>query len=113
MARPSDSDTHCTCGHHLTRSRADVSLEEVSEFFRIMGDGTRLRILLELEEEELCVNCIAERLGCTSSAISHQLRILKKARLVSCRKEGRSVHYSLCDQHVKNIIDTAQEHLSE
>lgn len=113
MSGSGEDDDYCICGHSAPRPMGDASPEGISEFFRIMGDGTRLGILLELEEGELCVNCIAERLGCTVSAVSHQLRILKDARLVSCRKEGRSVHYSLCDHHVKIIIDTAREHLSE
>lgn len=113
MNQPGNTEEHCTCGHPGPHPPGDVPPEKVAEFFRIMGDGTRLRILLELEEGEMCVNCIAERLGCSVSAVSHQLRILKEARLVTSRRDGRSIHYSLCDHHVRLIIDTAEEHLSE
>ena len=108
-----DTGDHCTCGHPGPHPPGGIPPERIAEFFRIMGDDTRLRILLELEDGELCVNCIAERLGCTVSAVSHQLRVLRDARLVTSRREGRSIHYSLCDDHVKTIIDTAVEHLLE
>ena len=81
--------------------------------FRIFGDSTRIRILYVLFEAEMCVCDIAALLGMTQSAISHQLRALKNARLVKARREGKTVFYSLADDHVKTIIDQGLEHVAE
>ena len=81
--------------------------------FRIFGDSTRIRILYVLLESEMCVCDIAALLGMTQSAISHQLRALKNARLVKARREGKTVFYSLADDHVKTIIDQGLEHVKE
>ena len=86
---------------------------ELSELFRIFGDSTRIRILYVLFEAEMCVCDIAALLGMTQSAISHQLRALKNARLVKARREGKTVFYSLADDHVKTIIDQGLEHVAE
>nr|WP_177187273.1 metalloregulator ArsR/SmtB family transcription factor [Oscillibacter sp. PC13] len=89
------------------------TLYDLTELFRIFGDSTRIRILYVLFEAEVCVCDIAELLGMTQSAISHQLRALKNARLVKSRREGKTVFYSLADDHVKTIIDQGLEHVSE
>ena len=89
------------------------TLYDLSELFRIFGDSTRIRILYVLFESEMCVCDIAALLGMTQSAISHQLRALKNARLVKSRREGKTVFYSLADDHVKTIIDQGLEHVSE
>lgn len=88
-------------------------LYDLAELYKIFGDSTRIRILYALFEKELCVNDIAEELSMTMSAISHQLRILKQARLVKYRREGKAVFYSLSDDHVKSIIEMGLEHISE
>lgn len=89
------------------------TLYDLTELFRIFGDSTRVRILYVLFEAEMCVCDIAALLGMTQSAISHQLRALKSARLVKSRREGKTVFYSLADDHVKAIINQGLEHVSE
>ena len=89
------------------------TLYDLTELFRIFGDSTRVRILYVLFESEMCVCDIAALLGMTQSAISHQLRALKGARLVKSRREGKTVFYSLADDHVKAIINQGLEHVSE
>lgn len=89
------------------------TLFDLTEFFRIFGDSTRIRILCALFDAELCVCDIAAVLGMTQSAISHQLRALKTARLVKGRREGKTVFYSLADDHVKTIIHQGLDHIAE
>ena len=89
------------------------TLYDLCELFRIFGDSTRIRILYVLFEAEVCVGDIARLLGMTQSAISHQLRALKNARLVKSRRDGKTVFYSLADDHVKTIIDQGLEHVAE
>ncbi len=89
------------------------SLFALADLYKIFGDSTRLRILYVLYETELCVCDIAELCGMTVSAISHQLRILKQSRLVKYRKSGKSVFYSLDDEHVHSILAQGIEHLNE
>ena len=91
----------------------DDSLYDLSEVFRVFGDSTRIRILYALFESELCVCDLATLLGLTQSAVSHQLRILKDAKLVKCRREGKSIFYTLDDDHVRAILSLGMEHLSE
>ncbi|WP_295586345.1 helix-turn-helix transcriptional regulator [uncultured Oscillibacter sp.] len=89
------------------------TLYDLTELFRIFGDSTRVRILYVLLESEMCVCDLAALLGMTQSAISHQLRALKNARLVKARRDGKTVFYALADQHVKAILDQGLEHVSE
>ena len=89
------------------------TLYDLCELFRIFGDSTRIRILYVLFEAEMCVCDIAEVLHMTQSAISHQLRLLKQAKLVKNRREGKTVYYSLADDHVRTIIDQGMEHIEE
>ena len=91
----------------------DDSLYDLSEVFRVFGDSTRIRILYALFESELCVCDLATLLGLTQSAVSHQLRILKDAKLVKFRREGKSIFYTLDDDHVRAILSMGMEHLSE
>lgn len=91
----------------------DEVLSDLADLFKIFGDSTRIKILYALLRSELCVCDIADLLGLTQSAISHQLRALKNARLVKSRREGKTVFYSLADDHVKTIIDQGLEHVSE
>ena len=88
-------------------------LYDLAELFKVFGDSTRIRILYVLFEAELCVCDIAQTLNMTQSAISHQLKILKQAKLVSARREGKSVFYSLADDHVRTIIAQGREHIEE
>ena len=91
----------------------DEVLSDLADLFKIFGDSTRIKILYALLRSELCVCDIADLLGLTQSAISHQLRALKNARLVSSRREGKTVFYALADDHVKTIIDQGLEHVLE
>ena len=91
----------------------EASLCELSEFFSIFADRTRLSILFAIERAPLCVCDIAELLSTTKSAVSHQLKLLRQANLVRYEKRGKNVFYSLADQHVRDIIDKALEHLNE
>ena len=88
-------------------------LFELADLFKVFGDTTRIRILYALFESELCVCDIAQLLGMTQSAISHQLRVLKQARLVRSRREGKTVYYFLADDHVRTIIGQGMEHIEE
>ena len=91
----------------------DEVLYDLAELYRVFGDSTRIRILYVLFESEMCVCDIAQVLGMSLSAISHQLRVLKQARLVSYRRSGKTVFYSLSDDHVRSLIDQGLEHVSE
>lgn len=89
----------------------DDRLYDLADLFRVFGDSTRVRILYALFESELCVCDLAQLLGLTQSAVSHQLRILKDAKLVHFRREGKSIIYALDDDHVRLIISMGMEHL--
>lgn len=91
----------------------DVSLDKMSNFFKVMGDKTRLAILMELLDGSLCVMHISERVGMSQSAISHQLAILRKADLVRVKRSGKSVVYSISDEHVRLMLDMALLHICE
>lgn len=86
---------------------------DLASLFKLFGDGTRLQILHALELHEMCVCDLAVLLGITKSAVSHQLKSLRLAKLVKYRREGQNIFYSLADDHVKQIIDTGYEHLTE
>ena len=88
-------------------------LLDLADFFKVFADGTRVRILYALDGQELCVCHMAELLGMTVSAVSHQLRILRNADLVRTRREGKTVFYSLADDHVRMIIECGMEHICE
>lgn len=111
----------CTCStiHEdvVEKVRASIPQEEtlydLAELFKVFGDSTRIRILCVLFETEMCVCDIAALLNMTQSAISHQLRVLKNARLAKYRKEGKVVYYSLDDEHVKQIFDQGLIHIKE
>ena len=92
---------------------AETELYDLSELFKVFGDSTRIRILFVLFEAEVCVCDLANALNMTQSAISHQLRILKANKLVKSRREGKSVFYSLSDDHVRTIIAMGLEHIEE
>jgi DNA-binding transcriptional ArsR family regulator len=91
----------------------DEILYDLAELFKIFGDSTRIKILYALFEAEMCVCDIAQLLGMSQSAISHQLRALKQSKLVKYRREGKTVFYSLADGHVRSIIGQGMEHVAE
>lgn len=116
-------DRDIVCEAHETHSDAIASakefmpspetVEDLADFFKIFGDGTRVKILLALDAGEMCVCDISETLGMSMSAVSHQLRMLRDAHLVTSRRAGRSIFYSLCDDHVRIVLETALEHIGE
>ncbi len=88
-------------------------LQDLADFFKVFGDSTRIRILCILFQSEMCVCDLAQTLEMTQSAISHQLRVLKQMKLVTNRREGKTVFYSLADGHIKTIINQGLEHIRE
>ena len=114
-----DECCQCTMVHHtlIEAVRAKLPQEEVlydlAELFKVFGDTTRVKIISALFASEMCVCDIAELLHMSQSAISHQLRVLRQARLVKPRKEGKVVFYSLDDEHIKHIFDAGLEHILE
>ena len=91
----------------------ETELYDRAELFKVFGDSTRIRILFVLFEAEVCVCDLAQALNMTQSAISHQLKILKQNKLVKSRREGKSIFYSLADDHVRTIISMGREHIEE
>ena len=97
----------------LRKMPKEETLFELAEFFKVFGDSTRIRILYTLRETELCVCDIASLLGMTQTAVSHQLRVLKTAKMVKARRNGKTVFYSLDDEHIHSILDVGICHLEE
>ncbi len=91
----------------------DDTLYELADLFKMFGDSTRMKIMFVLMESEMCVCDIAELLGISQSAISHQLRILKQSKLISSRREGKNIICFLADDHVRSIIDQGLSHVLE
>ena len=91
----------------------ETQFYRISDFFGILGDSTRIKILWALDSGEMCVGDIAVVLSMTKSAVSHQLSVLKEHRLVKNRRQGKNVYYSLTDSHIKDIIERAVEHIDE
>lgn len=95
----------------MARADYDSLMYELAETFRVLGDMSRVRILMALTDSELCVNDLARTLDLSDSAVSHQLRILRNSRLVKFRKEGKNVVYSISDEHVATIFREGLEHV--
>ena len=120
--RKNQTEVEC-CEEHIVHTdavrqarstmRGDEITSAASDFFKAFSDKTRLRILTALAIEELCVCDIASLLGMSQSAISHQLRFLKQARLVKSRKDGKTVYYALCDDHIQTILAQGIAHVQE
>ena len=91
----------------------DELLIDLADLYKVFGDYSRIRIMYILLQEELCVQDIADALGMTQSAVSHQLKTLKQNKLVKARRDGKSIFYSLADDHVRIILDMGREHLEE
>lgn len=116
------ADIEC-CEEHIVHTDAVAAAQKAmppedittaaSDFFKAFSDKTRLRILAALVSAELCVCDIASLLGMSQSAISHQLRFLKQARLVKSRKNGKTVYYALCDDHIQTILAQGIAHVQE
>ncbi|WP_251441601.1 ArsR/SmtB family transcription factor [Veillonella intestinalis] len=93
-------------------SHGQVDVQQLADLFKVLGDPTRIRIVQQLLNKEMCVTDIAEAMGMGQSAISHQLRVLRQARLVTFRKEGKTALYSLNDEHVVVLLSQGIEHVS-
>ena len=91
----------------------DDTVMDLSDLFKLFGDSTRLRILWALKSGEMCVETLSSVIGVSVSAVSHQLKALKTANLVRSRREGKWVHYTLCDEHIDSLLSIAMEHLTE
>ena len=98
---------------HTKDVTEDEIMYELSELFKVFADLTRIKLLYVLFDGELCVQDIAEKLDMTQSAISHQLRVLKAAKLVKGRRDGKQIYYALADEHVKTIIGQGFDHVTE
>ena len=111
----------CECeeihGDRVEKCKSEMptveTLYDLADFFKILGDSTRMGILFAIDREPMCVCDIAASLGMTKSAVSHQLKGLRAADLVRYRKSGKNVYYELADQHVRDIIEKALEHIAE
>ncbi len=109
---------HCKYNTEIVDRRKNEApsaelLENLTEVFKVFGDTTRIKILWNLFDKEICVAEIAEKTDMSQSAISHQLRVLKQARLIKARRDGKNTFYSLCDEHVKRIIEQVMIHINE
>ena len=109
-----EKELHLDLLHKVEDNMPDEELlYELAELFKVFGDPTRIKILFVLCQAEVCVCDLAEELHMSVSAVSHQLKILKTNRLVKCRREGKSVFYSLADEHVRTVISQGMEHITE
>ena len=107
-------ELHCDVIDHKREEMPDQNiLYDLSDFFKVLGDSTRVSILFAIDGEPMCVCDIAALLGMTKSAVSHQLKILRQSALVTYRKMGKNVFYTLADDHVRDIIEKALEHIKE
>lgn len=104
---------NCCSGMNDCSAPSEEMLYDVAELFKVFGDATRVKILFLLLKEEQCVCDIAQQLNMQQSAISHQLRVLKQARLVKYRRDGKTVFYSLSDGHVETMLHQGIEHVTE
>ena len=92
---------------------SEETMYSLADFYKVFGDASRIKILCALFQAESCVCCLAEAVGMTQSAVSHQLRLLKQMKLVKNRKEGKTVFYSLADAHIQSILNQGLEHITE
>ncbi len=122
MAEKEKEEVECCEHHHVHESLvhqvedgmpSEDMMQSLADFYKIFGDMTRVKILCVLSQSELCVCDLAEVTGMTQSAISHQLRVLKQSKLVKNRRDGKTVYYSLADDHIQSILNQGLEHISE
>ena len=92
---------------------SEAQSQQTAELFKALGDATRMKILYYLLQKELCVCDLTVLVGASQSAVSHQLRVLKQAKLVKNRREGKIVYYSLADAHIQSILNQGMEHINE
>lgn len=111
------ADIHPEHAHIIEQTKANMPSEEIlektAEVFKVFGDKTRIRILAALSEGEMCVCCLCDLLEMSQSAVSHQLSVLKAARLIKSRREGKQMYYSLDDAHIGAILCTGISHVEE
>ena len=105
--------TRMQCEHIREKLPPEEECQALAELFKTFGDPTRIRILYVLSHGEVCVNDLADTLSMTASAISHQLRLLKTARLVKSRRDGKLIYYSLDDDHVRSMFAQGMDHIRE
>ena len=115
---PQTDDSPCGCNRQETQQRFDTMPDEellydLADLFKVFADTTRIKILYALFESELCVGDLAQLLDVSQSAVSHQLRLLKASKLVKFRRDGKTVFYSLDDDHVRSMIALGMEHVEE
>lgn len=96
---------------HFGEELKESDLYILTEFFKVLGNPTRIRILLLLMEQEACVSDLVKRLGITQSAVSHQLNLLKSNKLVKWRRDGKMIFYALVDEHVQRVVEKGAEHI--
>jgi len=114
-------ENHCDCNPNdielVKKIKKNLpefdEIMDLSDFFKTMGDSTRLQILMSLQESEMCVSDLANVLDMTKSAVSHQLKVLRISKLVKSQKRGRAVYYSLDDDHINGILKKSLEHIQE
>lgn len=117
-AQAAPGQTPAACAPNTWESVSDSlpdeeMLYDLADLFKVFADTTRIKILYALMIDDMCVACIAETVGASQSAVSHQLRILKQARLVKFRREGKQVIYSLSDDHVHTVLAQGMSHICE
>lgn len=117
---PAEGERDCSCGCSVEDCVDDVAvmpdeelLYDLADLFKVFGDTTRIKILYALMAQELCVADLAEAIGATQSAVSHQLRTLKQSRLVRAKRDGKNVIYSLSDGHVHTMLAQGMTHICE
>ncbi len=109
-----DIQVHSDVVNEVTHNMPDDEmLYDLAEFFKVFADSTRIKIIYALSKSELCVCDISEILNVSQSAVSHQLRMLKQMKLVKYRREGKSIFYSLSDEHIEDIFNKGMEHICE
>ena len=121
VAPAAEHDHRCACGsaEHLSPDQPPESLPDeellydLADLFKVFGDTTRIKMLYALMGQELCVADLAELIGATQSAVSHQLRTLKQVRLVKFQRDGKNVIYSLSDDHVYTMLAQGMTHICE
>jgi ArsR family transcriptional regulator len=110
-------DKHVPDSQKIESARKEIPgsdiISSMAQFFGLLSDPTRLKIVIVLKKEELCVHEIADTIGLSISAVSHQLRLLKTAKMVKNRRNGKMIHYSLDDEHIEQLLSVADEHVKE
>lgn len=109
-----DGHVHMNVVHQIEHGMpTEEMIWELADFYKVFGDVTRVKILCALFQAESCVCGLAEAVGMTQSAVSHQLRVLKQMKLVKNRREGKTIYYSLADSHIQGILNQGIEHITE